>query len=48
VIDADELRSIIEANSPTPQIVPGTVNDRRRGPRADVVEPPAQTGADTA
>lgn len=30
VIDADELRQIIEETSPSPQIVPGTVVDRRR------------------
>jgi cell division protease FtsH len=30
VIDADELKQIIEENSPSPQIVPGTGADRRR------------------
>ncbi len=30
VIDADELRQIIEASSPTPQLVPGTLPDRKR------------------
>lgn len=31
VIDADELRQIIEDNSPSPQIVPGTAAERKRG-----------------
>ena len=30
VIDSDELKSIIEANSPSPQIVPGTDAERKR------------------
>jgi cell division protease FtsH len=30
VIDADELRQIVEENSPSPQIVPGTTTDRKR------------------
>ena len=30
VIDADELRQIVEENSPSPQIVPGTATDRKR------------------
>ena len=30
VIDADELRQIIEENSPSPQIVPGTDTERPR------------------
>jgi cell division protease FtsH len=30
VIDSDELRAIIEANSPSPQIVPGTAAERKR------------------
>jgi cell division protease FtsH len=30
VIDADELRQIIEENSPSPQIVPGTATERKR------------------
>ncbi|HEV3339426.1 MAG TPA: ATP-dependent zinc metalloprotease FtsH [Pirellulales bacterium] len=30
VIDADELRQIIEENSPSPQIVPGTATGRKR------------------
>jgi cell division protease FtsH len=32
VIDADELRQIIEENSPSPQIVPGTAGERKRVP----------------
>ncbi len=30
VVDSDELKSMIEANSPSPLIVPGTQTDRRR------------------
>ncbi len=30
MIDSDELKSIIEANSPSPQIVPGTDAERKR------------------
>ncbi len=30
VIDSDELKQIIEANSPSPQIVPGTTTERKR------------------
>ncbi len=30
VIDSDELKSIIEASSPSPQIVPGTTTERKR------------------
>ncbi|MEX0676703.1 MAG: ATP-dependent zinc metalloprotease FtsH [Pirellulales bacterium] len=30
VIDSDELKSIIEENSPSPQIVPGTETERKR------------------
>jgi cell division protease FtsH len=30
VIDSDELKTIIEENSPSPQIVPGTVTQRKR------------------
>src|SRR5487761_1189773 len=30
VIDADDLRQIIEENSPSPQIVPGTASERKR------------------
>jgi cell division protease FtsH len=32
VLDADELRQIIEENSPSPQIVPGTATGRKRPP----------------
>ena len=38
VIDSDELKSIIEANSPSPQIVPGTETERKR-PAAEPAEP---------
>ena len=38
VIDSDELKSIIEANSPSPQIVPGTQTARKRMPTAEPVE----------
>ncbi len=34
VMDADELRQIIEDNSPSPQIVPGTDSERKRSPEA--------------
>jgi hypothetical protein len=30
VVDSDELKQIIEANSPSPQIVPGTDTERKR------------------
>ena len=30
VIDSGELKSIIEENSPSPQIVPGTATERKR------------------
>ena len=30
VVDSDELNAIIEANSPSPLIVPGTQSERRR------------------
>ena len=40
VIDADELRQIIEDNSPSPQIVPGTAAERKRGQEAkEAAEP---------
>ena len=38
VIDSEELRKIIEENSPSPLIVPGTNNDRRRIAATDPVE----------
>ncbi len=37
VIDSDELKQIIEANSPSPQIVPGTTTERKR-PATDAAE----------
>ncbi|HVX63705.1 MAG TPA: ATP-dependent zinc metalloprotease FtsH [Pirellulales bacterium] len=37
VMDADELRQIIEDNSPSPQIVPGTDAERKRSPEAKEV-----------
>jgi cell division protease FtsH len=40
VIDADELRQIIEANSPSPQIVPGTDSDRKRPTTGEADEGP--------
>jgi cell division protease FtsH len=45
VIDAAELRQIIEANSPTPHVVPGTSTNRKR-PVAS--EPPAIIDAEQA
>ena len=38
VVDSDELKSIIEANSPSPQIVPGTDAERKRAALADAAE----------
>ncbi len=38
VIDSDELKSIIEANSPSPLIVPGTQAERKRTAPADAPE----------
>ncbi len=44
VIDSDELKKIIEANSPSPQIVPGTATERKR-PTAEInIEPGEQAG----
>ncbi len=45
VIDSDELKRIIEANSPSPQIVPGTTSERKR-PVAEgtTIEPGEQAG----
>jgi cell division protease FtsH len=37
VVDSDELKEIIEQNSPSPQIVPGTTTERKRPP-AEAVE----------
>jgi cell division protease FtsH len=36
-VDSDELREIIEANSPSPQIVPGTAAERKRTMATEVV-----------
>jgi len=38
VIDSDELKEIIEANSPSPQIVPGTTSERKRAAAAETPE----------
>jgi cell division protease FtsH len=38
VIDADQLRQIIEENSPSPQIVPGTATTARKRPLAEPTE----------
>ena len=38
VIDSDELKAIIEANSPSPLIVPGTQTDRKRAAAAEAKE----------
>lgn len=35
-VDSDELREIIEANSPSPQIVPGTAAERKRTVASEV------------
>jgi cell division protease FtsH len=39
VIDADELRQIVEENSPSPQIVPGTVTAKRPPVKEHSIEP---------
>src|SRR5690606_21477810 len=45
VIDSDELKQIIEANSPSPQIVPGTTTDRKRPATEGInIEPGEQAG----
>ncbi len=44
VIDADELKQIIEANSPSPQIVPGTTTGRKRPAAETTIEPGEQAG----
>ena len=41
VIDAEELKQIIEDHSPSPQIVPGTATERKRPTAAEVAEAPA-------
>ncbi len=38
VIDSDELKAIIEANSPSPLIVPGTQTGRKRAAPAETIE----------
>jgi cell division protease FtsH len=44
VIDSDELKQIIEANTPSPKIVPGTSAGRKR-PAAEInIEPGEQAG----
>ncbi|MBX3413072.1 MAG: ATP-dependent zinc metalloprotease FtsH [Pirellulales bacterium] len=44
VIDADELKQIIEETSPSPQIVPGTLSDRRRSTPAESNEERPELG----
>ncbi len=39
VIEADELRELIDANSPSPQIVPGTENEAKRPATGDSAAP---------
>jgi hypothetical protein len=46
VIDADELKEIIEQSSPSPLIVPGTDGERKQ--RHAVVEAPEPREADPA
>ena len=41
-IDNSELKRILDANSPTPMIVPGTEVAAPRRPVAEAVSPPAQ------
>jgi cell division protease FtsH len=43
VIDGDELKAIVEASTGAPQLVPGTVTERRPA-RPPAVEPPATAG----
>jgi len=38
VVDSDELKAIIEENSPSPLIVPGTAAERKRAIVAELVE----------
>jgi cell division protease FtsH len=42
-IDADELKGIIEASAPGPQVVPGTADTRQRPPAAESGESGAQS-----
>ena len=47
VIDSDELQAVIEENSPSPVIVPGTSSPKRgllARPEASQAEPPAEAG----
>jgi hypothetical protein len=45
VVDSDELKQIIEANSPSPQIVPGTTTERKRSATEGLnIEPSEQAG----
>jgi len=45
VVDSDELKSIIEANSPSPLIVPGTQTERKRPTAAELLA--ERTGGET-
>ncbi len=45
-VDSDELREIIEANSPSPQIVPGTAAERKRTLASEVA--PREEGGQAA
>jgi cell division protease FtsH len=50
VIDSDELKAVVEANSPSPVIVPGTSSPKRSSlPRAESsdAEPPVAEAGDT-
>jgi hypothetical protein len=48
VIDSEELRTVIEANSPSPLIVPGTSSPKRsslaRTESSDAESPAAEAG----
>lgn len=44
VIDADELKQIMEETSPSPQIVPGTLSDRRRTTPIETAEERPELG----
>jgi cell division protease FtsH len=44
VIDSLELKQIIEINSPSPQIVPGTTAERKRSAAEMTIEPGEQAG----
>jgi hypothetical protein len=47
VIDGEELRTIIEASTGTPQLVPGTEAERRAPPPPPLPRPAAGEAADT-